>query len=209
MQTDTPTLAIDVSPRTRGLFIKNLADFQTELARVHAGFVPAMIIWAHRKKLPMLIFQSMRRIQDLRVRARELGLSLGQLHLSTGVACRGLLDELCHAQTPADLLHAGMILIPRLLATAIDDYLKNNNGVYDSPSAPLLEASRNELNLQIKWAEEAVSTLKRDTGQQPQADWVDKVTALAAGLPEALEEHTHKTAKPMCAGRRTSHVCVR
>src|SRR6478609_3997571 len=99
MQTDASMLATDVNPRTRGLFLKNLAEFQTELARVQAGFVPAMTIWAHRKKLPMLIFQSMRRVQDLRVRARELGLSLGQVHVSTGVACRGLLDELCSAKT--------------------------------------------------------------------------------------------------------------
>src|SRR5262245_50308579 len=146
MQPDTTTLAANVSPRTRGLFIKNLTEFQTELARIQGGFVPAMSIWAHRKKLPMLVFQSMRRIQDLRVRVRELGVSLGQLHLSTGVAGRKLMDELCHARTEADFFEVSMVSVPRLLVTAIEDYLKDNSSVYDLPSAPLLEASRDDLN---------------------------------------------------------------
>ncbi len=42
------SLGNEVSPRVRGLFLKNLADFQTELARVHAGFVPALGEWVQR-----------------------------------------------------------------------------------------------------------------------------------------------------------------
>src|SRR2546430_9170691 len=62
MKADTPalsaaataveTLATEVSPRVRGLFLKNLGDFQTELARIQAGFVPALASWAARKELP-------------------------------------------------------------------------------------------------------------------------------------------------------------
>jgi hypothetical protein len=32
-------------PRERGLALRNLADFQTELARVAAGFVPSLEEW--------------------------------------------------------------------------------------------------------------------------------------------------------------------
>jgi hypothetical protein len=202
MQTDPTIFAANVSPRTRGLFLKNLAEFQTELARIQGGFVPAMSIWGHRKQLPMLVFQSMRRIQDLRVRVRELGLSLGQLHLSTGVAGRKLLDELCHARTPVDFLEVTMVLVPRELVTAIDDYLKDNNSVYDLPSAPLLEASRDDLNSQIKWAEEAIVTLKQDGAQQPELGWVEKMRTLAQELPKALHEHLNKTSTPVSVARR-------
>lgn len=69
------SLATEVSPRVRGLFLKNLGDFQTELARIHAGFVPALAVWRQRKEFPALVFRSLRRVQDLRVRGRELGLS--------------------------------------------------------------------------------------------------------------------------------------
>jgi len=202
MQTIASLLATDVNPRTRGLFVKNLAEFQTELARIQAGFIPAMSIWEHRKQMPMLIFQSMRRIQDLRVRVRELGLSLGQMHLSAGVAGRKLLDELCCAKTSADLLEAGMILIPRLLVTGIEDYLKNNNSVYDLPSVPLLEASRNELAHQIKWAEEAVKMLTPETGQEPEVGWIEKIQKLSSELCETLHESCEKAAKPLCVSRR-------
>jgi hypothetical protein len=202
MKTDPTTLAANVSPRTRGLFIKNLTEFQTELARIQGGFVPAMSIWAHRKKLPMLVFQSMRRVQDLRVRVRELGLSIGQLHLSSAVAGRKLLDELCHARTEADFLQVAMVLVPRLLVTAIEDYLKDNSSVYDLPSAPLLEASRDDLNSQIKWAEEALATLKQEGSQQPELGWVEKMRTLAQELPKALHEHVSKMSNPVTVARR-------
>src|SRR4051812_2977980 len=91
------SLATEVNPRVRGLFLKNLADFQTELARIHAGFVPVVANWARRKEFPALVFRSLRRVQDLRQRGRELGVSFQEMHLSQSVAGRGLLDELCQA----------------------------------------------------------------------------------------------------------------
>lgn len=102
MNSDSATLAKDVSPRTRGLFLKNLADFQTELTRIHAGFIPALAVWAQRKELPMLVFRSLRRVQDPRLRGRELGVSFAEMHLSETVAGRVLLDEVC-----ADANHKG------------------------------------------------------------------------------------------------------
>src|SRR5262249_29314759 len=96
-------LAQVVSPRVRGLFLKNLADFQTELARVLAGFVPSIPIWQHRKELPAIVFRSMRRVQDLRQRGRELGVSFEEMHFSRNVAGCELIEKLCYAPTFADL----------------------------------------------------------------------------------------------------------
>ena len=132
------SLAADISPRVRGLLIKNLGDFQTELARVHAGFVPALRNWEQRKELPALIFRSLRRVQDLRHRGRELGLSFQEMHLSRHVAGRALLDELCRAPSVPDFLEAGIVRTHRLLIEAIDAYLKRNDTIYDQPLNPFV-----------------------------------------------------------------------
>ena len=102
-----------------------------------------------------------------------------------------------------------MILVPRLLVAAIDDYLKNNSSVHDLPSVPLLEASRGELNAQIKWAEEAVVTLKRKTDQQPETSWIEKVRELALGLRETLDEHAMAGAERVCELARHANVYVK
>src|SRR3954468_5884214 len=120
------SLSQEVNPRVRGLLIKNLGDFQTELARVLAGFLPSLVVWQQRKELPALIFRSLRRVQDLRQRGRELGVSFEEMHFSANVAGRALLDQLCHAPTPADLLQAGIIVVHGTLIAAIKDSLKRN-----------------------------------------------------------------------------------
>ena len=158
----TPTsdnLANEVSPRVRGLFLKNLADFQTELARVHAGFVPGLAVWEHRKEVPVHIFRSMRRVQDLRGRGRELGVSFAEMHLSQGVAGRELLDKLAAAPNTADVFQTAMIDVPSAMVVAIDGYLKRNDNIYDLPSIPLLEADREELKALRQWAEAALPVL--------------------------------------------------
>src|SRR6476660_1994176 len=103
MKTDSSFrgLAYEVNPRIRGLFLKNLGDFQTEMARIQAGFVPSFVIWEQRKELPALIFRSLRRVQDIRQRGRELGVSFEEMHFSSTVAGRESLGALCHAVNPA------------------------------------------------------------------------------------------------------------
>jgi len=78
----------EVNPRVRGLFLKNLGGFQTEEARVVAGFIPALVIWRQRKEFPALVFRLLRRVQDLRQRGRELGVSFDEMHFSANVAGR-------------------------------------------------------------------------------------------------------------------------
>ena len=99
-EASSSSLAHEVNPRVRGLFLKNLGDFQTELARIQAAFIPGLVIWRQRKEMPALVFRSMRRVQDLRQRVRELGVSFQEMHFSANVAGRALLDELCQAANP-------------------------------------------------------------------------------------------------------------
>ncbi len=196
------SLAHDVSPRVRGLFLKNLGDFQTELARIQAGFIPGLAIWRQRKGMPELVFRSLRRVQDLRQRGRELGVSFQEMHLSASVAGRALLDELCQAANPTDLLEAAFVIIPGILIAAIEDYLKLNDSIYDLPSVPLLEACRDELQAQAKWAQGALLELAEETGAKPAAGFVSRIQALSAALPVALRGHTALAGEPVRAGRR-------
>ena len=204
MKTDSSTSVLTnaVSPRVRGLFLKNLGDFQTELARVHAGFVPAMVVWNQRKELPALVFRSLRCVQDIRERGRELGVSFEEMHFSANVAGRDLIEALCHAENSADLLQAGMVVTHGVLIAAIEDYLKRNEGVYDLPSVALLEADRNELKSQIAWAETALRELAAEAGVRPGKDFVQRIESLTATLPKALREHAAHGGEPLRQGRR-------
>ena len=66
----------EVNPRVPGLSLKNFGGFQTEAAQVVAGFMPA------------LTFRPPRRVQDLRQRGYELGVSFDEMHFSANVAGR-------------------------------------------------------------------------------------------------------------------------
>lgn len=199
---DAASLAAEVSPRVRGLFLKNLADFQTELARSHAGFIPALSNWSQRKELPALVFRSMRRVQDIRARGRELGLSFQEMHNSGNVAGRTLLDALCHAPSVADMLQAAVIVTHRQLVAAIEDYLKRNDTVYDQPSIALLQADRDELQAQIGWAEAALRALGRGGEARTDAAFLTKIEALAANLENELRTHAVRGGELRRAGRR-------
>ncbi len=199
------TLVQEVNPRVRGAFLKNLGDFQTELARVVAGFVPAMIVWRQRKELPGLIFRSLRCVQDIRQRGRELGVSFEEMHFSKSVAGNELIEALCHAENAADLLQAGLIDIYRVLIEAIEDYLRRNEGIYDLPSVAVLETDRDDLKAQMQWAETALRELA-DAGAQPNKKWIGDLEKLSEKLPAALREHSTRRGEPSRESRRLGNL---
>jgi hypothetical protein len=201
MKTDSPSLSHEVSPRVRGLLLKNLGDFQTELARVAAGFVPALIVWRQRKEFPGLIFRTFRRVQDLRQRQRELGVSFEEMHFSANVAGRALIEQLCHAANAADFF-AGTIAVHETLIAAIDEYLKNNEGIYDLPSVPLLEADRDELKSQGAWMENALRELTGEAEKSPDENFIGKIKTFCADLPKILREHNSRGGLPVLQGRK-------
>lgn len=196
------SLSHEVSPRVRGLFLKNLSEFQTELARISAGFLPAFAVWRQRKELPALIFRSLRRVQDLRQRGRELGVSFEEMHFSENVAGRNLLNQLCHAPSVADLLQGGMVVTHATLIEAIEDYLKRNEGVYDLPSVELLKVDREELKSQLDWAKEALRESLGATGEKPDEQFLCNIKALCSDLSKVLCRHNVRMPAQMKTGRR-------
>lgn len=188
-------------PRERGITLKNLADFQTELARVSAGFIPGMEDWAVRNELPLQVFSDFRMVQDLRVRHKELGVAPGDLHYSQAVPAREILELLCEAPTSADALEAMFALTKAHLATWIKEVMQSSLGVYDLPSTPLLEANVELLQKQIAWAAKGRAAL----GGVDQA-YVAKVTLALAGLGEALSNQERRRAEPVRRGRRIGRL---
>lgn len=201
MKVGSTELLQAVNPRVRGRFIVNLGGFQTELARIVAGFVPAFVIWRQRKELPELVFRSLRRVQELRERGRELGVSFEEMHYSTNVPRRALLDQLCQVESPADLLQTGMIEIHNALINAIDDYLRRNDGVYDLPSVALLEADRDELRRQMNWAQTALDEMAGEA-EIPHSAFADRIKRLCENLPVGLCEYNVRVNSSVRRGRR-------
>ena len=204
MPTDTTSLAQEVNPRLRGLFLKNLADFQTELGRIHAGYVPLMTNWPQRKELPGLVFRTLRRVQDLRIRGRELGVSFQEMHFSAATAGRPVLDTLCAATTPADVLQGTIVAVGEVLLAAIDDYLGRNDPLYDQPTVPVLTADREEIASQIAWARAGLAAI----GSTAESAFVAKIRAQLADLPGQLREHQVRSAEPLREARRIGQLPI-
>jgi hypothetical protein len=188
-------------PRERGLILKNLADFQTELARVSAGFIPGMEDWAMRNELPLHVFSDLRMVQDLRVRHKELGVAPGDIHLSQAVPAREMIELLCEAPSSADALEAIYALTKGHLATWIREGMQSALGVYDLPSTPLLEANVELLQKQIAWAAKGRAAL----GGVDQG-YLAKVKRALEDLGDALSNLERRRAEPVRRGRRVGRL---
>ncbi len=202
MSRPTDPLAREVNPRVRGLFIKNLADFQTELARVQAGFLPGLADWQLRQTLPGLIFRQFRRVQDLRQRGKELGLSWPAKHVSAWCAGRALLDRLCAAPDADAFVRTALIAVPTTLADAIEMYLKSNDTIYDQPSQPLLETDRDELRA---LATQAAPWQQADVSAEAAA-YAAEIDSLLSELAEALHTHAGREGEVCRGGRRIGRL---
>ncbi|WP_221031959.1 hypothetical protein [Actomonas aquatica] len=202
MSRPTDPLAREVNPRVRGLFIKNLADFQTELARLQAGFLPGITDWQLRQTLPGIIFRQFRRVQDLRQRGRELGLSWPAKHVASWSAGRTLLDRLCHAPDHDAFVRTALQAVPSALAAAIDGYLRENATIYDQPSQPLLETDRDELRA---LAEQASAWRAAEPSPESEAFGVE-VDALLEDLVVVLSTHAGRTGEVCRGGRRIGRL---
>ena len=185
------------------MFLKNLADFQTELARVQAGFVPALDVWRQRKELPEYVFRSMRRVQDLRGRGRELGLSFAEMHVAGAVVGRELLDQLCAAPSSAAFVRTALIDLPRALGRAIDAYLGDNDTIYDLPSRALLEADRDELARVAAWGEAALRELSVTPTDE---SFIQDLSRRSSTLADELRQATARPAVPSRQARRIGRL---
>lgn len=184
-------------PRERGFVLHNLAGFQTELARIAAGFVPGLKSWRARIETPRQIFTDFRMIQDLRTRQKELGVSLGAVYLSKSAPAQVLLELLCHAPSP----EAGCAAIYGQVKPRLADFLEKLNsqeiGVYDLPSTPLVEANIEMLRKQMTWA----AAERRPAGPECEA-FYRRVDEASAGLGEALLQIERARPAQVTAPRR-------
>lgn len=188
-------------PRERGLALRNLADFQTELARVAAGFVPSLEDWDLRCGLPLHVFADFRMVQDLRVRQRELGVIPTEIHLSASAPARSLLECLCEAPSSADALEAVYLQVKPQLLKWIEAFLHATRSVYDLPSAPLLEANRDLLRAQITWAGEARPRLG-----EPDAIFQARVLVALGELETELSVLERRRSEPVRAARKIGRL---
>jgi hypothetical protein len=188
-------------PRERGAVLKNLADFQTELARVVAGFVPSLQDWTLRNETPREVFADFRIVQDLRVRHRELGISAGELHLSHAVPHRPLLDLLCEAPSAADALEAVYLRVKVRLAGWLEAFLREVRSVYDLPTVPLLEANVELLRRQALWVGE-----HRPKLGDCDAVFLKRLEVALAGFEQALLAPERRRADPVKTGRRIGRL---
>lgn len=195
----------DLTPRGRGQFLKNLADFQTELFRVMGGFIPGVTDWLARRELSHLVFRDARRVQDLRTRFRELGVSFNEMHLSASVAGRDLIEALCDAPSTNDFLAGVFTTVKPALADAIQKYLASMEGVYDLPTQPIIKANLEEIQSQVIWAEKLLGRLG---DAKPDQAFRKKIQEMSAKLAAQLEKPDTKGAEPVLKGRRIGNLPI-
>jgi hypothetical protein len=187
---------VELSPKQRGNMLRALAEFQTELFRVEAGFLPGLRRWELKREMAELIFRDARRVQELRVRCRELGGTFLPKHTSQAAAGRKLIEALCHAKDAEAAFSATFALIKPRLRRVIHSCLHVDLRVYDAPSIPVLQDNLAELDRQLTWAQ-----------QQPEyqavapSDWRHLISNLADGLEEGLADRP-SGAEPTRTGRR-------
>lgn len=172
----------NLSPKQRGSLMRAVADFQTELFRVEAGFIPAIKRWSTKREMAELVFREARRVQDLRTRCRELGVNFPARHASESVAGRGLIEVLCHAADAEAALYAVFTIVKPKLREILSEYLEADLRVFDAPSLPVVEAYLAEIDRQLAWfahQEEAAFTAD--------GAWLASVQQQSTALREELE----------------------
>jgi len=185
------------------VFLKAAADFQTELFRVMAGFLPAVPRWELRREVSSLVFRDARRVQDLRMRCRELAAVGTTKHLSRAVPRLDLVEAICEAPDANAAFRAIFAVVKPALHGALNDYLQDDLRVFDAPSLPVAEANLEELDRQI-----ACANGQKELGADCPSDWLAYIEALSEGLASALEVGSAVSAEPVVKGRRIGSLPV-
>ena len=191
------------SPKYRGGFLRAVGDFQTELFRAMAGFLPGVSRWELRREISALVFRDARRVQELRNRCRELGSAPSAKHLSAGVAGRELIETLCTAPDSTVAFRAIFGIIKPAECRLLKEYLQDDFRVFDAPSIPVVEANIEELDRQIAWA-----NLQPEIGAETQVDWLTRIESLAAALGSTLHTGSSGLAEPVVGGRKIGNLPV-
>lgn len=192
-----------LSPRSRGGFLRAAAEFQTELFRAMAGFLPAVSRWELRRELSALVFRDARRVQDLRNRCRELGTPPPAKHLSKGIPGRELIETLCAAADADAAFRAVFGSIKPRLKALLDAYMRDELRVFDAPSLPVVQANKEELESQLTWAQN-----QAEINHVAEPEWLGRIEELAASLGDALQSSTRSGGQPVKNGRKIGNLPV-
>lgn len=191
-------------PKARGNFLRAAADFQTELLRVIAGFLPGVGNWELRREVSHQIYRDARRVQDLRSRCKELNSGAAGKHLSQGVPGVELITTLCAAPDALTAYGAIYGVVKPSLKQALHDYLCDDLRVFDAPSIPVVEDNIEELEKQTVWAEKTLGPACAGNGN----DWWRRIAGLAAGLGDALARGSSIGVQPVREGRKIGSLPI-
>jgi len=191
------------SPKSRGAFLKSAADFQTELFRLMAGFLPAVPRWELRREVSGLVFRDARRVQDLRLRCRELGGGTTAKHLSKSVAGSDTIEALCCAPDADAAFRAIFGIVKPTLREALRAYLQDDLRVFDAPSIPVVESNLEELDRQIAWA-----NLQPEIEAAAPTEWLAGIDSLATALGDSLLAGSAGSATKVVTGRKIGNLPV-
>lgn len=193
----------NLSPRQRGDFFRALADFQTELFRAEAGFLPAVKEWRLKHDLAASIFRDARKVQDIRIRCRELGANFHGQHISKAIRGASVIQHLCHAPSGEVAIRAVFSIIKPAACELLQTSKHRELLVFDAPSIALIDDLVSELERQIRWAEPLVN------GEIDESEsWWREMKALTEHLPEALASARSVLHDPVLVGRRCGMLPV-
>lgn len=193
----------ELSPRSRGKFLRAVAGFQTELFRAEAGFLPAFGDWEIRSQLPGLIYRDARRVQDLRDRCAELGAAGPGKHFSRRAPGFGLIETLCAAADSGAFFRAVFGIVKPGLKGLLEQHLREDLAVFDAPSVPVVEALAGELDRQISWAKGFGEFEAPADGE-----WLERVRGQCGALGGELAGGGDSGAAVQSAGRRIGSLPI-
>lgn len=196
---DSPKANRDLlSPRHRGDFLRAVADFETELFRVEAGFLPAIRRWELKRSLAGFIFRDARKVQDLRTRCRELGSGLSPIHVAGATRGHDLVQCLCQAPDAEQAFQALFSIVKPALCDILQLSVRDDLRVFDAPSVPVLEENILELKNQLQWAAQ-----QAEYSQAPSSPWLKEVETLSQQLAEALASQRNLACQPSRSARKS------
>lgn len=167
---------LNLNARSRGLLLKRLADFETELFRVMGGYIPGLPTWEWKREVATFVFRDSRRAQELRQRVRELGVPFDEMHLSRAVPGQRILERLCTAPSAEEFMVGIFQMVKPRLLRWMEDLGKSVEGAFDTPSRFVLEQNAEELRHQLHWASEALAEASSHKVSSPFLDGVREAT---------------------------------
>lgn len=179
-----------ISPRHRGDFLRAVADFETELFRVEAGFIPAIKSWSLKRGMGELVFRDARKVQDLRTRCRELGVSVSGTHAAQAIRGYELIEKICRAPDAEQAFVAIFSIVKPAVCGILQRSIRDDLRIFDAPSVPLLEDNIRELESQFQWAKR-----QPEYARECSVSWLKEIEELSQQLDDVLSAERN-TAHP-------------